>query len=129
MRKTLMLTAALLAFSVSAASAQKPVKIGFVSTFSGPTAAIGDDMRKSFELALDHHGRKLGGLPVEVIYEDDQVKPEVGVQKVQKLIESDKVDFIVGIIWSNVLIAALKPIIDSKTFTIVTKPSALDDSP
>jgi branched-chain amino acid transport system substrate-binding protein len=124
MRKTLMLTAALLAFSVSAASAQKPVKIGFVSTFSGPTAAIGDDMRKSFELALDHHGRKLGGLPVEVIYEDDQIKPEVGVQKVQKLIESDKVDFIVGIIWSNVLIAALKPIIDSKTFTIVTNAGA-----
>src|SRR5256885_10846754 len=124
MRKTLMLTAALLAFSAGAASAQKTVKIGFVSTFSGPTAAIGDDMRKSFELALDHHGRKLGGLPVEVIYEDDQVKPEVGVQKVQKLIESDKVDFIVGIIWSNVLIAALKPIIDSKTFTIVTNAGA-----
>ena len=124
MRKTLMLTAALLAFSAGAASAQKTVKIGFVSTFSGPTAAIGDDMRKSFELALDHHGRKLGGLPVEVIYEDDQVKPEVGVQKVQKLIESDKVDFIVGIIWSNVLIAALKPIVDSKTFTVVTNAGA-----
>jgi branched-chain amino acid transport system substrate-binding protein len=124
MRKTLMLTVALLAFSATAASAQKPVKIGFVSTFSGPTAAIGDDMRKSFELALDHNGRKLGGLPVEVIYEDDQVKPEVGVQKVQKLIESDKVDFIVGIIWSNVLVAALKPIIDSKTFTIVTNAGA-----
>src|SRR3954468_11293428 len=61
MRKTLMLTAALLAFSAGAASAQKPVKIGFISTFSGPAAAIGDDMRKSFELALDHHGRKLGG--------------------------------------------------------------------
>jgi branched-chain amino acid transport system substrate-binding protein len=124
MRKTLMLTAALLAVSAGIASAQKPVKIGLVSTFSGPTAAIGDDMRKSFELALDHHGRKLGGLPVEVIYEDDQVKPDVGVQKVQKLIESDKVDFIVGIIWSNVLIAALKPIIDSKTFTIVTNAGA-----
>ena len=53
-------------------------------------------MRNSFELALDHLGRKIGGMPVEVIYEDDQVKPEVGVQKIQKLIESDKVDFIVG---------------------------------
>ena len=49
-------------------------------------------------------GRKLGGLPVEVIYEDDQIKPEVGVQKTQKLIESDKVDFLVGYIWSNVLL-------------------------
>ena len=51
---------------------QKSVKIGFVSTFSGPVAAIGNDMRNAFELALDHLGRKMGGLPVEVIYEDDQ---------------------------------------------------------
>ena len=93
---------------------QKTVKIGFVSTFSGPTAAIGNDMRNAFELGLDHLGRKLGGLPVEVIYEDDQQKPEVGVQKTQKLIESDKVDFIVGYIWSNVLLASLKPLVDSQ---------------
>jgi branched-chain amino acid transport system substrate-binding protein len=103
---------------------QKTVKIGFISTFSGPVAAIGNDMRNSFELGLDHVGRKIGGLPVEVIYEDDQIKPEVGVQKTQKLIESDKVDFVVGIIWSNVLIASLKPIIDSKTFAIITNAGA-----
>ena len=54
----------------------KSVKIGFVSTFSGPTAVIGNDMRNSFELALDHIGRKMGGLPVEVIYEDDRQKPD-----------------------------------------------------
>src|SRR3954462_426623 len=99
---------------------QKTVKIGFISSFSGPVAAIGNDMRNAFELALDHHGRKIGGLPVEVIYEDDQIKPEVGVQKTQKLIESDKVDFIVGYIWSNVLLASLKPIVDTKTVTVVT---------
>jgi branched-chain amino acid transport system substrate-binding protein len=101
-----------------AAGQSKPVKIGFVSTFSGPTAVIGNDMRNSFELALDHLGRKIGGQPVEVIYEDDQQKPEVGVQKTIKLIESDKVDFIVGYIWSNVLLASLKPAVDSKTFLI-----------
>jgi branched-chain amino acid transport system substrate-binding protein len=103
---------------------QKTVKIGFVSTFGGPVAVIGNDMRNSFELGLDHLGRKLGGLPVEVIYEDDQFKPEVGVQKTQKLIESDKVDFLVGYIWSNVMLASLKPIIDSKTFTIITNAGA-----
>src|SRR5579871_6723062 len=102
----------------------KTIKIGFISTFSGPAAAIGNDMRNSFELGLDHLGRKLGGLPVEVIYEDDQIKPEVGVQKTQKLIQSDKVDFIVGYIWSNVLVASLKPLIDSKTVTIVTNAGA-----
>ena len=99
---------------------QRTVKIGFISSFSGPVAAIGNDMRNSFELGLDHHGRKLGGLPVELIYEDDQVKPEVGVQKTQKLIESDKVDFVVGYIWSNVLLASLKPLVNSRTVTIIT---------
>jgi branched-chain amino acid transport system substrate-binding protein len=110
--------------AVPSVAQQKTIKIGFVSTFSGPVAAIGNDMRNSFELALDHHGRKLGGLPVEVIYEDDQIKPEVGVQKTQKLIESDKVDFLVGYIWSNVMLASLKPIVDSKTFTVITNAGA-----
>src|SRR5258705_10378204 len=100
------------------AMAQKSVKIGFVSTFSGPTAVIGNDMRNSFELSLDHMGRRMGGLPVQVIYEDDQQKPEVGKQKTEKLIESDHVDFIVGYIWSNVLLASLKPALDSKTLLI-----------
>jgi len=103
---------------------QKTIKIGFISSFSGPVAAIGNDMRNSFELALDHLGRKLGGMPVEVIYEDDQIKPEVGVQKTQKLIESDKVDFMVGYIWSNVALASLKPLVDSKTITFITNAGA-----
>jgi branched-chain amino acid transport system substrate-binding protein len=119
MRGKFIAAAAVFALAVGPAAGQgKPVKIGFVSTFSGPTAVIGNDMRNSFELALDHLGRKVGGQPVEVIYEDDQQKPEVGVQKTIKLIESDKVDFIVGYIWSNVLLASLKPAVDSKTFLI-----------
>jgi branched-chain amino acid transport system substrate-binding protein len=118
MKRLLMGTAALVALGVAPAGAQQSVKIGFVSTFSGPTAVIGNDMRNSFELALDHLGRKMGGKPVEVIYEDDQQKPEVGVQKSQKLVESDKVDFVIGYIWSNVLLASLKPVVDSQTFLI-----------
>jgi len=125
MRKTLLAAgAAMLMAVVPAAAQQKSVKIGFVSTFSGPTAVIGNDMRNAFELALDHMGRKMGGLPVEVIYEDDQQKPEVGKQKTEKLIESDKVDFIVGYIWSNVLLASVKPIVDSKTFLVVANAGA-----
>ncbi len=119
MRPFLLATTAALALAVSPALAQqKSVKIGFVSTFSGPTAVIGNDMRNSFELALDHLGRKIGGLPVEVVYEDDQQKPEVGKQKTEKLIQSDRVDFVVGYIWSNVLLASLKPVIDANTFLI-----------
>lgn len=94
------------------------IKIGFVSTFSGPTAVIGNDMRNSFELALDHLGRKMDGKPVEVIYEDDGQKPDVGKQKTEKLVQSDKVDFLVGYIWSNVLLASLKTAVDSQTFLI-----------
>jgi branched-chain amino acid transport system substrate-binding protein len=108
-----------LAFSVTPAVTQsKSVKIGFVSTFSGPTAVIGEDMRNSVELALDHLGRKMAGLPVEVIYEDDAQKPDVGLQKTQKLIQSDRVDFVTGYIWSNVLLASAKPVLDSQTFLI-----------
>jgi branched-chain amino acid transport system substrate-binding protein len=119
MRKTLLIAGAALMLAAAPATAQqKSIKIGFVSTFSGPTAVIGNNMRDSFELALDHLGRKMGGLPVEVIYEDDGQKPEVGKQKTQKLIESDHVDFITGYIWSNVLLASVKPAVDSKTFII-----------
>ena len=125
MKKVLLAGCAALALATTPAVAQqKTVKIGFISTFSGPVAAIGNDMRNSFELGLDHLGRKLGGLPVEVIYEDDQIKPDVGVQKTQKLIESDKVDFMVGYIWSNVALASLKSLVDSKTITFITNAGA-----
>ncbi|HXQ84919.1 MAG TPA: ABC transporter substrate-binding protein [Xanthobacteraceae bacterium] len=118
MRRTIISAAALALVAGPAMAQDKTVKIGFISTFSGPVAAIGNDMKNSFELGLDNHGRKLGGLPVEVIYEDDQIKPDVGVQKTQKLIESDHVNFVVGYIWSNVMLASLKPLVDSKTMTI-----------
>jgi branched-chain amino acid transport system substrate-binding protein len=119
-RKLLLATVALVVVfaAMPAPAQQKSVKIGFVSTFSGPTAVIGNDMRNSFELALDHLGRKMGGLPVEVIYENDEQRPDVGRQKTEKLIQSDRVNFVVGYIWSNVLLASLKPVVDSQTFLI-----------
>jgi branched-chain amino acid transport system substrate-binding protein len=119
MRKAILLAGAVLALGIAPAAAQdKPVKIGFVSTFSGPVAVIGNDMRNSFNLALDHLDHKMGGRSVEVLYEDDGFKPEIGKQKSEKLVQSDHVDFVVGFIWSNVLLASYKPIIDSKTFLI-----------
>ena len=71
MKSVFLATTALVLLMAPAAAQQRAVKIGFISTFSGPTAVIGNDMRNSFELALDHLGRKMGGLPVEVVYEDD----------------------------------------------------------
>ena len=99
--------------------AQQKVKIGFITTLSGPQAAIGQDMRDAVELALDHLGRKIAGLPVDVIYEDDTFKPDVGKQKSEKLVQQDQVHFITGYIWSNVLLASLKTVVeDSDTFLI-----------
>ena len=114
----LAVSALALAAADPAAAQAKKIKIGFVTTLSGPNAAYGVDMRNSFELALDHLGRKMGGIPVEVIYEDDEQKPEVGKQKTDKLLQRDRVDFMAGYIWSNVLLASYKPVVDSKTFLI-----------
>jgi branched-chain amino acid transport system substrate-binding protein len=87
------------------ALAQQKVKIGFITTLSGPQGVIGEHMKNSVELALDHLGRKMGGLPVEVVYGDDQFKPDVGVQVAKEMMSRQQVDFVSGIIWSNVMMA------------------------
>jgi branched-chain amino acid transport system substrate-binding protein len=106
-----------LALSLPAA-AQDGAKIGFLTTLSGGAAVIGNEMRDGFELGLDHLGRKVGGLHASVVYEDDQVKPEVGKQKTEKLIELDKVNFLTGYLWSNVLLASLKAAVDAQTLIV-----------
>ncbi len=112
-------TIAAMALSLPA-MAQSPIKIGFVSTFSGPQAAIGEDMRRSVELAKEHLGGKMGGKPFEIIYEDDTFKPDVGKARSEKLVLQDKVDFIGGYIWSNVLLASLKTVTDEGNTILVS---------
>src|ERR1041385_8121501 len=104
-RLLLALVIAASVMSAGTASAQQPVKIGFISTMSGPPAIIGKHMKDSVEVALDHLGHKMGGRPVEVNYGDDQFKPEVGVQLAEEMIKKHQVDFVAGIIWSNVMMA------------------------
>jgi branched-chain amino acid transport system substrate-binding protein len=119
MLKRVLLGSAMLALAAHCASAQqRDVKIGFVTTLSGAPAAVGNDMRDAFELALDHLGRKMSGLPVQVIYEDDGLKPELGKQKTDRLIESENVNFLTGYMMSHILLASLKSAVDSKTFLI-----------
>ncbi len=89
------------------AQAQQKVKIGFISTMSGPPAIIGKHMKDSVEIALDHLGRKMNGMDVEVFYGDDQFKPEVGVQIAEEMLKRNQVDFMAGIIWSNVMMAVM----------------------
>src|SRR3954470_24616454 len=95
-----------LAFALPVA-AQQSVKIGFITTLSGPPAIIGKHMKDSVELALDHLGHKMGGKPVEVFFGDDQFKPEVGVQLAEEMLKKNQVDFMAGIIWSNVMMAVV----------------------
>jgi branched-chain amino acid transport system substrate-binding protein len=99
--------AACLALAGPAAAQQKSLKIGFITTLSGPQGIIGKHMRDSVELALDHLGRKVGGLPTEVVFGDDQFKPDVGVQVAQQMLQRDQVDIMAGIIWSNVMMATM----------------------
>jgi branched-chain amino acid transport system substrate-binding protein len=108
----------LLALPAGVNAQTNKIKIGYVNTFSGPNAFIGNDEKDGFELALDHLGRKMGSLDVQMIYEDDQIKPEVGRQVTEKLLQSDKVDVLTGYNWSNVLLASVKPAVDAKTFII-----------
>src|SRR3954463_397479 len=104
--RTLLTCAAAAAFAVAGpASAQQKVKIGFITTLSGPPAVIGKHMKDSVELALDHLQHRMGGLEVEVVYGDDQFKPEVGVQLAEEMLKKNQVDFVSGIIWSNVMMA------------------------
>ena len=93
--------------------AQAQVKIGFLGTLSGPAGALGQDQYDAFMLGLEHAGGKLGGQAVQVIREDDQLKPDLGVQLAQKLIERDKVNLITGVTFSNVMMAVHKPITDA----------------
>ena len=106
----------LLATSVVAQA--ETLKIGFLTTLSGPLAALGQHSRDGFLLAVKQRGGKLGGVDAEVIVKDDSVKPDVALLRTQQFIERDKVDVIVGMLTSNVLQAAFQPVTESRTLLI-----------
>jgi branched-chain amino acid transport system substrate-binding protein len=120
--KTRAMLAAVVAAGLFAApaAAQQKVKIGFITTLSGPAAVNGEPMRNSVELALDHLGRKMAGLDVEVIYGDDQFKPDVGKQVADEMLKKHQVNFVAGIIWSNVMMAVAPTVTGAGTFMIGT---------
>lgn len=120
MRKTFLSALSAVALLTAPATAAEKVKIGFITTLTGDASSVGVHQRDGFELALDHLGRRLGGLAVEVIYADDQARPELGRQAADKLLKSDQVDFLMGVIWSHVLHAVLPLAAESKRFLIVT---------
>jgi len=123
MRKSILLlvtglTAA--ALVAAPAYAQKTVKIGFITTLSGPNGVIGEYMKNSVDLAVAHLGGKMAGLPVEVIYGDDQMKPDVGKQVADEMVKRHNVNFVSGIIWSNIMMAVAPSVTGAGTFMIGT---------
>jgi branched-chain amino acid transport system substrate-binding protein len=115
-RSLVLASAAALTLAPLFAAAADKVKVGFVSTLSGPSAALGVDIRDGFLLAVKMNGGKLGGLPATVQIDDDQFKPDVAKQLFEKDIKRDHVDFMTGVVFSNIMLAALPEALDANTF-------------
>ena len=94
------------------------VKVGYMTTLSGSGGIIGKQMQNAVNLAMEHTGGTLGGMDAEVIFADDQRKPDVAKQLANRLVKSDRVDVIAGVIWSNLLMAIHKPVTRSGTLLI-----------
>ena len=116
-RLTLATALSLASASLPAQAADK-VKIGYVNTFTGPGGVFGKHYKDGFELALDHAGRKFGSLPVEVVYGDDQLKPDIGKSITERMVERDRIDFLVGFNFSNVLLSSVDTAINAKVIVI-----------
>ncbi len=113
-RTVLIASAIIMTATAQAAS----VKIGFITTLTTPAGVIGKDMQNAVNLAVEHLGGMMAGKKIEILFEDDGFKPEIGKQKADKLVKLDNVDFVTGFIWSHVLLASSKSVLDSGKFLI-----------
>ena len=103
MKTILKATTLALALGSSTLAMAEPVKIGLITTLSGGGAGLGVDTRDGFMLAIKQSGNK----DITVVTEDDAQKPELAVQIADKMIQSDEVDILTGIVWSNLLMAVV----------------------
>lgn len=104
--------------AAGSACAQEPIKVGFLSTFSGPSGQLGQELLDGFNLAVEQNGGNLGGRRVEIVQGDDQAKPDVARQVADKMLERDKVQIITGVNFSNVMLAIAKPTLDAGAFIV-----------
>ncbi|MBV8188974.1 MAG: ABC transporter substrate-binding protein [Alphaproteobacteria bacterium] len=116
------LLSALLLSAIAALPAQAAdkVKVGFLSTLSGPGGALGIDMRDGFQLAVKLNDGKLGGVPAEVDVVDDQQKPDIARQAIERFTKRDHVDLITGMVFSNVLLPVMPAILETNTIYLST---------
>ncbi|HYD67402.1 ABC transporter substrate-binding protein [Azospirillum sp.] len=116
--RTLLAAASALALLAGPASAAETLKIGMITTLSGPGAGLGIDIRDGFALALEHLGGKLGGLDTQVVEADDQQKPDVAVGLTNRMVERDRVHMVTGVVWSNLALAMMPTLANAQTFFI-----------
>jgi branched-chain amino acid transport system substrate-binding protein len=116
--KTLALAGAIVLAVAGSAAAQTPVKIGMITTLTTPGGYLGEDVRDAFRLAIDEEGGKLGGVPVQLIVEDDNLKPANGKQIADKMLEQDKIKLFTGIIFSNVAGATVPTVLEAGAFYV-----------
>lgn len=119
-------TAAVLLCMALPAQAAESIKVGFLTTLSGPGAALGQEIQDGFNLGVKHSGGKLGGLTVDMRSADDQQSPESARQTVERFIKRDKVDVLTGIVFSNVLLPILPMILASDTVYLSTNTGPSD---
>jgi branched-chain amino acid transport system substrate-binding protein len=118
MKTFVLLAAAAVILGGTGALGQEKLKVGVIATLSGPPAVLGQQLRNGFNLAVKDLNGKLGGRDVEVIVADDELKPDLAVNKVKALVDRDKVDFVVGPIFSNILAAIMKPVTEGGAILI-----------
>ena len=116
--KRILTTAIAMTLATAVPALADTVKVGYMTTLSGGAGIIGKQMQNAVNLAMEHTGGKLGGMDAEVIFVDDQRKPDVAKQLANRLVKSDKVDVVAGVIWSNLMMAIHKPVTRSGTLLI-----------
>jgi branched-chain amino acid transport system substrate-binding protein len=108
---------AVLLAGMSTATAQ-PLTIGMITTLSGPAGYLGQDIRDGFNLRIELEGGQLGGVPVNVLVQDDVLKPGQGKLAADKMLETNGVRLFTGIAFSNVLEAVLPDIFDANAIYV-----------
>jgi len=112
--------AAVLAFAMTGAiaSAEEPLKIGMITTLSGPAGYLGQDIRDGFQLAIDQNKGDLGGKPVQLVVEDDGLNPGNAKQIAEKMLNEQGIKLFTGVVFANVAFAAVPEILDGDAIYI-----------
>jgi branched-chain amino acid transport system substrate-binding protein len=128
MKLRLRLAAGTLALAASVPASSVPaqeLRIGFMATQTGGAAAIGQHAVNGWKIGLDHEGwakdgDKLGGVPTRMFYADDQLKPDVALKEMERLVTQERIHIGAGFIWTNILLAARTPLLANKRIILST---------